>query len=229
MSNSQLAPLHVDNESGHQGENNNIAPGNVGPPAGPVGISIADPIDVNSHVAIDVNLPTYPENIIRGTQYSELGGFTLTEAESDRIPRRYLGGCISANIIRSKVVEQLGLRDKTVPAVRILNGFNMACETTKGEITLPVNITGTIRDAKFYVIKGDMRYNALHGMPWIHNMRVMPSTLHQVLKFPTPEGIKTVYGEQPAAKEKFAIEEVIPISVLTTSKETNSGANQKAK
>ncbi|XP_059314925.1 uncharacterized protein LOC132065515 [Lycium ferocissimum] len=50
----------------------------------------------------------------------------------------------SANIIRWKVVEQLGLLDQIVPTTRVLNGFNMACETTKGEITLPVNTVGVV-------------------------------------------------------------------------------------
>ncbi|XP_070054383.1 uncharacterized protein [Nicotiana tomentosiformis] len=123
----------------------------------------------------------------------------------------------SANIIRLRVVEQLGLQDQIVRAVRALNGFNMACETTKKEITLPVNTARTVQEAKFYMIKGDMRYNALFGRPWIHNMRAVPSTLHQVLKFPMPGGIKN-YGEQPAAKEIFAVDEVVPISALSTPK-----------
>ncbi|XP_059301849.1 uncharacterized protein LOC132053761 [Lycium ferocissimum] len=50
----------------------------------------------------------------------------------------------SANIIRWKVVEQLGLLDQIVPAAQVLNGFNMACETLKGEITLSVNTLGTV-------------------------------------------------------------------------------------
>ncbi|XP_070034197.1 uncharacterized protein [Nicotiana tomentosiformis] len=100
----------------------------------------------------------------------------------------------SANIIRLRVVEQLGLQDQIVPAVWILNGFNMVSETTKGEIILPVNVNGTIQETKFHVIEGDMRYNALLERPWIHNMRVVPSTLHQMLKFPTLDGVKTVYG-----------------------------------
>ncbi|XP_070034718.1 uncharacterized protein [Nicotiana tomentosiformis] len=73
-------------------------------------------------------------------------------------------------------------------------------------------------ETKFYVIKGDMRYNALLGSPWIHNMRAVPSTLHQALKFPTPDGVKAVYREQPAAKEMFAVEEVTPTSTVSTSK-----------
>ncbi|XP_019227441.1 PREDICTED: uncharacterized protein LOC109208741 [Nicotiana attenuata] len=52
--------------------------------------------------------------------------------------------------------------------------FNMACQTTKEEITLPVNTARTIQESKFYVMEGDMRYNALFGRPWIHNIRTMP-------------------------------------------------------
>nr|XP_009607773.1 uncharacterized protein LOC104101927 [Nicotiana tomentosiformis] len=106
----------------------------------------------------------------------------------------------SANIIQSKVIEQLGLQDRIVPAVRLLNRFNMACEITKGEIMLPINTNGIVREAKFYVNEGDMSYNTLLGRPWIHHMRAVPSTLHQVLKFPVSGGIKTICREQPAAK-----------------------------
>ncbi|XP_060182903.1 uncharacterized protein LOC132612839 [Lycium barbarum] len=101
----------------------------------------------------------------------------------------------SANIIRWRVIEQLGLLDQIVLAVQVLNGFNMACKTMKGEITLPINTAGTTPQTKFYVIEGDMGYNALFERPWIHNMRAVPSTLYQALKFLTPEGIKTVHGE----------------------------------
>ncbi|XP_019253931.1 PREDICTED: uncharacterized protein LOC109232630 [Nicotiana attenuata] len=82
----------------------------------------------------------------------------------------------SANIIRSRVLEQLGLQDQTVPTARVLNYFNMASETTKWETTLTVNVAGTIQDTKFHVIEGDMRYHALLGMPWIHKMRAVPRT-----------------------------------------------------
>ncbi|XP_070036034.1 uncharacterized protein [Nicotiana tomentosiformis] len=139
-----------------------------------------------------------------------------------RVKRVLIDPGSSANIIRSRVVEQLGLQDQIVSAVRVLNGFNIAYETTKGEITLPVNTAGTIQKAKFYVIKGDMRYNALFGRLWIHNMRAVPSTLHQMLKFPAPGGIKIIYGEQPVAKEMFVVDEVVPISTLSTLKDPSS-------
>nr|XP_009611477.1 uncharacterized protein LOC104104962 [Nicotiana tomentosiformis] len=167
------------------------------------------------------------ESMLKRTRIS----ITREKRTRDYIPKGVLSFSdgSSTNIIRSKVVEQLGLQDRIVPAVRVLNKFNMACETTKGEITLPVNTAGIIQEVKVYVIEGDMRYNALLGRPLIHHMRAVPSTLHQVLKFPVPGGIKTIYGEQLTVKEMFAIEEVVMISTLTTPKEPNSGADLEAK
>ncbi|XP_060210401.1 uncharacterized protein LOC132637306 [Lycium barbarum] len=110
-----------------------------------------------------------------------------------RVERVLIDPGSSANIIRWRVIEQLGLLDQIVPAIRVLNGFKMACEMTKGEITFLINTAGTTQQTKFYVIKGDMGYNALLGRLWIHLMRVIPSTLHQALKFLTSEGIETVH------------------------------------
>ncbi|XP_070045986.1 uncharacterized protein LOC142164110 [Nicotiana tabacum] len=137
-----------------------------------------------------------------------------------RIKHVLIDPSISANIVRSRVVEQLGLQDQIVAAVWVLNGFNMACETTKGEITLPMNTAGTIQETQFYVVEGDIRYNALFGRPWVHNMMAVPSTLHQVLKLPTPGGIKMVYGEQSVAKEMFVVNEVLPVPVVPTLRNT---------
>ncbi|XP_060201818.1 uncharacterized protein LOC132630247 [Lycium barbarum] len=70
-----------------------------------------------------------------------------------RIKRVLIDLGSSGNIIRWRVIEQLGLLDQIVPAIQVLNGFNMACETTKGEITLPINMAGTTQQTKFYVIE----------------------------------------------------------------------------
>ncbi|XP_019257796.1 PREDICTED: uncharacterized protein LOC109236017 [Nicotiana attenuata] len=111
----------------------------------------------------------------------------------------------STNIIRSEVMGRLGLLDRVTPISRILHGFNMIDEVAKGEVTLSIDKSGAIQNTKFQVIDGDMRYNALLDRPWIHGMRAVPSTLHQMIKFPTKDGVTTIYGEQRAAKEMFAV------------------------
>ncbi|XP_059309945.1 uncharacterized protein LOC132061092 [Lycium ferocissimum] len=67
----------------------------------------------------------------------------------------------SANILRWKVVEEMGLLKKIIPAARTLAGFNMSSKTTKGEIDFPVEGGRVVKVTKFYVIDGDMRYNAI--------------------------------------------------------------------
>lgn len=99
-----------------------------------------------------------------------------------------------SNIIRLEVVEQLGLLNQVVPTPRILHGFNMIGEETNGEVILPINTSGTTLNTEFHVIDGDMRYNTLLGRPLIHNIRAVPSTLHQVIRFPTRDGIRTIHG-----------------------------------
>ncbi|XP_009790495.1 uncharacterized protein [Nicotiana sylvestris] len=120
------------------------------------------------------------------------------------------GAGSSANVIKSKIVEQLGLLNQVVPASRVLHGFNMAGEITKGEIVLSVDVFGTVQNNKFHIIIGDMRYNALLGRPWIHSMRAVLSTLHQMIIFPAKDGITTIYGEQHMEKEMFVVYQETP-------------------
>nr|XP_016436814.1 PREDICTED: uncharacterized protein LOC107762937 [Nicotiana tabacum] len=215
MSNTQSAPLNVDVDSGNHGENHNVVPSNEVPHVYPNGVSAADLIDANSHMAIKVS--------------------DRSKRDIDREPRS------NRDLYdHTMEIEELGQYHQTeghrttgstriVDAIRVLNGLNMACETTKEEITLLMNTTGTVQATKFYVIKGDMRYNSLFGRLWIHNMRAVPSTLHQVLKFPIPGGIKTVYEEKSAAKEMFAVDEVVMISTLSTSKNPSSVTKEETK
>ena len=54
-------------------------------------------------------------------------------------------------------------------------------------------------------------------------------TLHQVLKLPTPSGVKTVYEEQPIAKTMPAFDKVIQVPAVSTSKNTDLNRKEKSK
>ncbi|XP_023733891.1 uncharacterized protein LOC111881731 [Lactuca sativa] len=41
------------------------------------------------------------------------------------------------------------------------------------------------------------------GRPWIHKMKVVPSTYHQYIKMPTPCGIVKIIGDQQESKECY--------------------------
>nr|XP_016442138.1 PREDICTED: uncharacterized protein LOC107767600 [Nicotiana tabacum] len=101
----------------------------------------------------------------------------------------------SACIIHSQVLMQMRLEDKIVPRCIILTGFNNAVERTSAEITLPVLAGGVTLETTFHFMNQDIAYNAIIGKPWIHAMRAIPSSLYQIIKFPTSWGIFSIRGK----------------------------------
>ncbi|XP_009620551.1 uncharacterized protein [Nicotiana tomentosiformis] len=69
-----------------------------------------------------------------------------------------------------------------------------------GEVVLTTFVEGIVKNTKFQVIDADMAYNIILGRPWIHDMNVVPSTLHQVIKFPSQWGICLIHGDQQASR-----------------------------
>nr|XP_016491864.1 PREDICTED: uncharacterized protein LOC107811451 [Nicotiana tabacum] len=104
-----------------------------------------------------------------------------------------------------RVLDQAKLTGNIVPATKLLVGFNLTSVTTRGEILLLTDDEGVTKTALFEVVDGDMGYNIILGRLWLHEMKVVPSTYHQLLKFSTPEGIKRIRGDQPATREMNAI------------------------
>ncbi|XP_075086268.1 uncharacterized protein LOC142168980 [Nicotiana tabacum] len=111
----------------------------------------------------------------------------------------------STNIIQWRVLEQAELTGNIAPATKLLTGFNLTSVTTRGEILLPIHAKGVTKTTLFEVVDGDMGYNVILGRPWIHEIKVVPSTNHQLLEFATPEGIKQIRGDQPTAREINAV------------------------
>ncbi|XP_070014774.1 uncharacterized protein [Nicotiana sylvestris] len=95
----------------------------------------------------------------------------------------------SVNIILLRVINEMQVEDKLIPKAHTLFYFDNSSVVTKGEIILTTFAEGVVKDTKFQVVEMDMAYNMILGRPWIHKMDVVPSTLHQVIKFPSQWGI----------------------------------------
>ena len=88
-------------------------------------------------------------------------------------------------------------------APTILVFGNGASDRTVGEISLVTQAVGVNQLIKFQVMDCPSAYNVLLGRPWIHQMRSVPSTLHQSIKFHTPWGVREIKGEQRIARECY--------------------------
>ncbi|XP_074270705.1 uncharacterized protein LOC141594595 [Silene latifolia] len=104
----------------------------------------------------------------------------------------------SVNLIMLETLKTMGfdkenLVKKSVPLV----GFSGEIAFKRGEITIPTYIEGVNKLVRYLIIEGPTTYNVILGRPWLHQMKAVPSTYHQCLKFPTPWGTRfTVKGDQ---------------------------------
>ncbi|KAF2566163.1 hypothetical protein F2Q68_00025201 [Brassica cretica] len=104
----------------------------------------------------------------------------------------------SSNIIFHMAYHDLGLEESALTRkVTPLIGFSGEVKQTVGEAILPVYAEGVNMSTKFLVVDCQSAYNMILGRPWIHDMGAVPSTLQQMVKFPTPWGIRSSQDPRP--------------------------------
>ena len=71
---------------------------------------------------------------------------------------------------------------------RILSNFNGATTVTLGDVTLLVRVSLVTHQVLFSVV-GDLGpYTGIMGWAWLHSMKVVPSTYHQMVSYLTSVG-----------------------------------------
>ncbi|KAF8094679.1 hypothetical protein N665_0357s0014 [Sinapis alba] len=88
---------------------------------------------------------------------------------------------------------------------------------TLGSINPTVKVGSVTKTVEFLVIDLQASYNTIVSTPWLNSVQVVPSTFHLSLKFPTPHGIKTIWGNQKILQACFAAELKRPKSMAETS------------
>ena len=81
-----------------------------------------------------------------------------------------------------------------------LVSFTSETSMSLGNITLPVTAQGVVKMIKFTVFDRPAAYNVILGTPWLYEMKVVPSTYHHCVKFPTPVGVKQILGSQRTSR-----------------------------
>ena len=108
----------------------------------------------------------------------------------------------SVEIMYESLFRGLGLRKKDLSHIEgPLSGFSGETVVPSGKVTINVRAGTVSSPTEFFVLNAFSPYNAILGRPWLHRMGAVPSTLHQHLRFPTPQGIMEIMGDQLAAKQ----------------------------
>ena len=88
---------------------------------------------------------------------------------------------------------------------QILSGFNGITTMTLGDITLPVQ-AGPVTQQVLFSIVDDLRpYNFIVGRAWLHSMKVVPSTYHQMVSYLTNVGQVDILSSQLAARQCYQL------------------------
>ena len=74
----------------------------------------------------------------------------------------------------------------------ILVGFSGEQKFTLRDITLLVYTARVNLHITFVMLDIPSAYNVILGRPWIHEIKAVSSTFHQVIKFPTTWGVKEI-------------------------------------
>ena len=90
--------------------------------------------------------------------------------------------------------------DMLSSASRILSGFNGATTVMIGDIALPVKAGPVVQQVLFSVVEDLGSYNAIVGLSWLHAMKVVPLTYHQMINYLTSVGQIDVLSSQLAAR-----------------------------
>ena len=81
-----------------------------------------------------------------------------------------------------------------------LVSFNRRVVTAEGQISLSVNMDGKEVIVTFIIVRSFSPYTKILGSPWIHAMKIVPSTLHVKVKFPIEYEVAVVRGNQRMAR-----------------------------
>ncbi|KAF8080646.1 hypothetical protein N665_0930s0004 [Sinapis alba] len=113
----------------------------------------------------------------------------------------------SANIIFKNTLERIEIdlseiAENPSPLVGISGEATIAL----GSINLAVKAGAITKVTEFLVVDRPASYNTIVGTPWVNSMQEVPSTYHMCLKFLTPRGVETIWGNPRVSQVLFAAE-----------------------
>ncbi|KAL5580697.1 hypothetical protein UlMin_013139 [Ulmus minor] len=121
-----------------------------------------------------------------------------------KIKRILVDNGSSTNVLFLTALKEMKIDESNIRrCATVLVGFSGEQKFTVGDIALPVYAGGINLNVNFIVLDSPSAYNMILGRPWIHKMRAVPSTFHQVVRFPTKWGIKEIKGEQSISRECY--------------------------
>ena len=112
----------------------------------------------------------------------------------------------SADLLQLPAFTQMKLSSDMLNSTgRILFSFNGATTTTLGDVTLLVKAELVTQQVLFSVAEDFEPYNAIVGQTWMHSMKAVPSTYHQMVSYSTSAEQVDLLSSQLAARQCYQL------------------------
>ncbi|KAG7543161.1 Integrase catalytic core [Arabidopsis thaliana x Arabidopsis arenosa] len=125
----------------------------------------------------------------------------------------------SVDLIFLSTLQRMGISKADIigpPAPLV--AFTSDTSMSLGNIKLPVLAAGVPKIVEFIVFDRPAAYKIILGTPWIYQMKAIPSTYHQRVKFLTPAGIGTIRDALAALASTSdpELKRVIPVESISS-------------
>ncbi|KAM1937053.1 hypothetical protein ACFX15_014253 [Malus domestica] len=135
------------------------------------------------------------EDLLLGSKPHNRPLFVSGYVREHKVSRMLVDGRSAINIMPKSTMTIIGIKVDELSLSRLLiQGFNQGGQRVMGMIRVEITIGELKSSTIFHVINARTSYGLLLGRPWIDANGVIPSTLHQCLKF-YREGVKVIYGD----------------------------------
>ncbi|KAL4194848.1 hypothetical protein AMTRI_Chr05g70510 [Amborella trichopoda] len=144
-----------------------------------------EPIEFDPAILSGCQAISFSEDDLQlGGKFHNCSLFVNGELHTHPLNRIMLDEESAVNLIQRRILIRLGLGSNDLTPTHItVQGFNQSGEKPADTVLLRLKIDVLNDYAQFHVIDTDTSYNVLLSHPWLHDQGVVPSTLHQCLKY----------------------------------------------
>ncbi|XP_026438851.1 uncharacterized protein LOC113337367 [Papaver somniferum] len=126
--------------------------------------------------------------------------------EGCNIKKILIDGGSSINVLFYDTFKRMEINDEQLmSSYYTIYEFNGAPTKPLGDTILQVDAEPMKVDTRFSVVDAPSPYNTIIGRIWVHKLKGVAATYHQYLRFPTPEGVMEIKGDQVTVRECQAL------------------------
>ncbi|KAF5932738.1 hypothetical protein HYC85_028909 [Camellia sinensis] len=99
------------------------------------------------------------------------------------------------NVCPTRTAYAIGLKPADfVPTTQVIRAYDNTSREVMGTVKVQTKVGPGQHNVEFHILDVPATFNLLLGRPWLHQVKAVSSTLHQMLKYPHGKGVAIVFG-----------------------------------